>query len=102
IARRAASMIHKYDLDAIYLMTNGFTAGKDYGKFPMSYQPLATFMKERETRLHVRIPFELGVAPFQLQQLAVVSGGEFLVGPGDDIDPDFKTGPIDAKWPAAE
>jgi len=102
IARRAASMIHKYKLDAIYLMTNGFTAGKDYGKFPMSYQPLASFMREKETRLYVRVPFELGVAPYELQQLAVATEGGFLVGPGDEIDPDFKTGPIDAKWPAAE
>ncbi len=95
----AAKLIRDHDLDAMYMITNGFTNGKNYSGFNMSLEPLASVLKESGTRLYVRVPFELGFAPYEMQQLAAATGGAVFFGPGSEIDPDFKVAFPKGRWP---
>ncbi|NNE93863.1 MAG: hypothetical protein HKN23_19610, partial [Verrucomicrobiales bacterium] len=101
-SRAAARMIRDEKLDALYLMTNGFVDERPYGEFSMAYEPLAQFLFDTKTRLYVRVPFEVGIAPYELQQMAVASGGGVFFGPGSEADADFETGPVKGSWPRRE
>ena len=79
-------MIKEHNLDSIYLFTNGFTDDRGYGNFAMSLEPLASFLKESGTRLYLRVPFEFGVPPVELQRLAIATGGQVFFGTPDDSD----------------
>ncbi len=54
--------------DAIYLFTNGYLGGGDYGTWKLDLDLLTVAIRESGTRLFVRVPFEFGPVPLELQR----------------------------------
>lgn len=86
ISRRVATLARGEKCDAIYLFTNGYLGGGDYGTWTMDWNLLALAIQESGTRLYVRVPFEFGPTPLALSRLAMASGGGVFRGRADDPD----------------
>ncbi|MCB1236050.1 MAG: hypothetical protein KDM91_13350 [Verrucomicrobiae bacterium] len=93
----AAKLVREHRVEAIYLFTNGYTGGGDYGTQGIDENLLALAIREAGVRLYVRMPFELGPAPLSLRRLAFASGGGVFLGKEDD--PDWKTTTPSPAWP---
>ena len=97
LARRIARMSREENCDAVYLFTNGYLGGGDYGTWSLELPLLALAIRETGTRLFVRVPFEFGPVPLDLSRLAMASGGGVFRGRADD--PDWIMGLPDPAWP---
>jgi len=97
IIRRIARMVREDKVDAIYLFTNGYLGGGEYGTWTMDLNLLTLAIREAGTRLYVRIPFEFGPTPRALARLAMASGGGVFRGRADD--PDWIMAIPDPAWP---
>lgn len=97
ILRSVARMAREESCDAVYLLTNGYLGGGDYGTWGLDLQLLARAVRERGVRLYVRIPFEFGPVPIAMAQLAMASGGGVL-RPFPD-DPDWRMALPEPFWP---
>lgn len=86
ISRRVANLAREEQCDAIYLFTNGYLGGGDYGTWAIDWNLLALAIRESGTRLYVRVPFEFGPTPLALSRLAMASGGGVFRGRADDPD----------------
>ncbi|MFK5922041.1 MAG: hypothetical protein QM496_07665 [Verrucomicrobiota bacterium] len=96
-ARRMAKMIREEGVDAIYFFTNGYAGSGEYGEFGVNEPLIAQAIREAGVRLYVRVPFEFGVVPMKLHQLAVASGGGVFFGKSSD--PDFDMTRPKGLWP---
>jgi len=96
-ARRMADLVRKEKVDAIYFFTNGYSGGGEYGTFEVDTALIAAAIREAGVRLFVRVPFEFGPVPIDLQKLAVASGGGVFLGTADD--PDWQVKIPQAAWP---
>lgn len=85
-----AELITQHHPDAIYWFTNGYMGKGDYGKFGVDLEVMSQGILDSGVKLFVRIPFELGVAPHALEELANKSGGAVLKGHPGDEDWSFK------------
>ncbi len=99
IARRLAWMAREKRCDAVYLFTNGYLGGGEYGTWSLDLNLLALAIRESGTRLFVRIPFEFGPVPLDLVRLAMASGGGVFCGRADD--PDWRISLPSPTWPEA-
>lgn len=97
VIRRVAEMAREERTDAIYLFTNGYFGGGDYGTWSLDFPLLALAIREAGTRLYVRIPFEFGAVPTELARLAMASGGG--VFRGRISDPDWEMPLAPPAWP---
>jgi len=97
ISRRVARLAREEKCDAIYLFTNGYLGGGDYGTWSIDWHLLALAIQESGTRLYVRVPFEFGPTPLALSRLAMASGGGVFRGRGDD--PDWEMELPQPSWP---
>ncbi|MCB1232058.1 MAG: hypothetical protein KDN19_17450 [Verrucomicrobiae bacterium] len=97
-AEAIARLVREQGVDAVYFFTNGYTGGGDYGSFEVDAPLIATAIREAGVNLYVRVPFEFGVAPIPLQQLALASGGTVFQGKAGD--PDWRIQPPSPKWPS--
>ncbi len=80
-----AELITQHQPGAIYWFTNGYMGKGDYGKFGADLEVLSQGVLNSGVKLYVRIPFELGIVPAALEDLALKSGGAVLKGsPGDE------------------
>lgn len=100
LLRAVARMAREERCEAVYLFTNGYLGGGEYGTWNLDISLLALAIRESGTRLFVRVPFEFGPVPLKLQQLALVSGGGVFTG--TTFDPDWEMEAPSAAWPAAE
>jgi len=98
-ARHIAKLVRERNVDAVYLFTNGYIGGGDYGTSALDLDLLALAIRESAVRLYVRIPFEFGPAPMALTRLALASGGGVFCGRRDD--PDWEMPLPEAAWPVA-
>lgn len=96
-ARAVARLVREGGADAIYLFTNGYTGGGDYGHFEVDEELLALAIRDAGVRLHVRVPFEFGPVPTSLHRLARASGGGVFRGAKDD--PDWEMAEPEGAWP---
>lgn len=92
-----ARLVREEEVDAIYLFTNGYTGGREYGRFRVNVPLMAAAIREAGVKLYVRVPYETGVVPMDLQQLAIASGGG--VFQGAEGDEDWAIEMPKAKWP---
>lgn len=97
ISRRVARFVREEKCDAIYLFTNGYLGGGDYGTWSIDWNLLALAIRESGTRLYVRVPFEFGPTPLALARLAMASGGGVFRGRADD--PDWEMELAVPSWP---
>ncbi len=97
ISRRVAKLAREERCDAIYLFTNGYLGGGDYGTWSIDWDLLALAIRESGTRLYVRVPFEFGPTPLSLSRLAMASGGGVFRGRSDD--PDWEMELPQPSWP---
>ncbi len=98
-ARRMAALVRGEGVDAIYFFTNGFSGGHDYGRFDVDIPLIAEAIRKAGVKLYVRVPFEVGVVPTELHQLAIASGGRVFQGRQGDSD--WKVKLPAGKWPEA-
>lgn len=96
-ARRMAKLIREEGVDAIYLFTNGYTGSGEYGELKMNEVLISKAIRQAGVRLYIRMPFEFGVVPMKLHQLAIASGGGVFFGKSSD--PDFDMTRPKAMWP---
>jgi hypothetical protein len=99
-ARHIAKLVREKNIDAVYLFTNGYVGGGEYGTCALDLNLFALAIREAAVRLYVRIPFEFGPAPAELTRLALASGGGIFQGRLDD--PDWEMPLPDAAWPVAQ
>lgn len=85
-----AELITQHQPDALYWFTNGYMGKGDYGRFGADLEVLSQGVLDSGVKLYVRIPFELGMVPDALEDLANQSGGAVLKGHPDDADWSFK------------
>lgn len=85
-----AELITQHHPEAIYWFTNGYMGKGDYGKFGVDLEVLSQGVLNSGVKLYVRIPFELGIVPAALADLAIKSGGAVLKGHPGDEDWSFK------------
>ena len=97
LLRTIARMARVEKCDAIYLFTNAYLGGGDYGTWTLDADLLTLAIREAGTRLFVRVPFEFGPVPLGLQSLAMASGGGVFQGMASDPDWEMET-PSPA-WP---
>lgn len=97
ISRRVARLVREEKCDAIYLFTNGYLGGGDYGTWNLDWNLLALAIRESGTRLYVRVPFEFGPTPLALARLAMASGGGVFRGRAGD--PDWEMELPKSSWP---
>jgi hypothetical protein len=97
LLRAVARMARDEKCDAIYLFTNGYLGGGEYGTWSIDLGLLALAIREAGARLFVRIPFEFGPVPLELNRLAMASGGG--VFQGTTFDPDWEMTMPPATWP---
>jgi hypothetical protein len=97
VLRTVARMSRVEKCDAIYLFTNGYLGGGDYGTWKLDLDLLTVAIRESGTRLFVRVPFEFGPVPLELQRLAMASGGG--VFQGVPSDPDWEMEIPSPAWP---
>ncbi|MDF1738926.1 MAG: hypothetical protein P1U86_07190 [Verrucomicrobiales bacterium] len=79
-----AELITQHHPEAIYWFTNGYWGKGDYGKFGVDLEVLSEGILNSGVKLYIRIPFEFGVAPSALEELASRSGGAVLKGSHED------------------
>lgn len=96
-AARIAELVRVHEVDALYLFTNGYTGDGDYSEFKIAEPAIAQIIREAGVNLYARVPFEFGIPPLSLQQLALASGGAVFQGTADD--PDWKIATPAAEWP---
>lgn len=96
-ARRMARLVREEGVDAIYFFTNGYTGGGEYGHFETANHLISAAIREAGVRLYLRVPFEFGVVPMELQRLALASGGGVFFGTADDAD--WEVAPPTPAWP---
>ena len=96
-AARIAELVRVHQVDALYLFTNGYTGDGEFGEFKIAEPVIARILREAGVNLYVRVPFEFGIPPLSLQQLALASGGAVFQGSADD--PDWKMATPAAEWP---
>ena len=96
-ARHIAKLVREQNVDAVYLFTNGYVGGGDYGASALDLDLFALAIRESAVCLYVRIPFEFGPAPMALTRLAIASGGGVFCGRRDD--PDWEMALPEAAWP---
>ena len=97
VSRRLARLAREEKCDAVYLFTNGFLGGGDFGTWSLDHRLLALAIRDAGTRLFVRVPFEFGFIPLELAALAMASGGGVFRGRADD--PDWEMGLPRPAWP---
>lgn len=97
VLRTVARMARDGKCDAIYLFTNGYLGGGDYGTWTLDLDLLTLAIREAGTRLFVRVPFEFGPVPLDVQRLAMASGGG--VFQGMPSDPDWEMEIPSPAWP---
>lgn len=100
VTRRIAHLAREEKVEAIYLFTNGYLGGGDYGLWSLDLHLLALAIREAGTRLFVRVPFEFGPVPTALARLAMASGGGVFRGRAGD--PDWEMGSLKPAWPEPE
>lgn len=96
-AARIAELVRVHQVDALYLFTNGYTGDGDFGEFKIAEPAIAQIIREAGVNLYVRVPFEFGIPPLSLQQLALASGGAVFQGTASD--PNWKIATPAAEWP---
>ena len=100
LLRAIARMAREESCEAVYLFTNGYLGGGEYGTWNLDLSLLALAIRESGTRLFVRVPFEFGPVPLTLQQLALASGGGVFTG--TTFDPDWEMEAPPSAWPSAQ
>lgn len=99
-AARMARLVREEKVDAIYFFTNGYVGGGNYGTMAIDLQLVAHAIKEAGVKLYLRLPFEFGPTPIDLQQLALASGGGIFLGKADDED--WNMAIPSTAWPIAD
>lgn len=99
-AYRIAQLIRDQKVDAIYLFTNGYVGGGDYGTIQWDMNLLSLALRDTGVKLYVRIPFEFGPVPVELSQLALATGGKVFRGKA--TDPDWEIPQLEPAWPEQE
>lgn len=97
VAKAVAELVRNEKVDAVYLFTNGFTGGGNYGASTIDLNLLSLAIREAGVKLYIRMPFETGSTPVPMEQLALASGGEAFRGKMGDDDWSFEY--PEAKWP---
>lgn len=97
VLRTIARMAREDACDAVYLFTNGYVGGGEYGTWTLDLPLLALAIRETGTRLFVRVPFEFGPVPLDVQRLAMASGGGVFQGTFSDSDWEMEIPP--PVWP---
>jgi hypothetical protein len=99
-AYRIARLIREEKVDAVYLFTNAYVGGGDYGTSELDVNLLALAIREAGVKLYLRIPFEFGLVPVELSRLALASGGAVFHGKAGD--PDWALPLLEPAWPERE
>ncbi|MBP6600185.1 MAG: hypothetical protein KA250_00165 [Verrucomicrobiales bacterium] len=99
-AYRIAQLIRDQKVDAVYLFTNGYVGGGDYGTIQWDMNLLSLALRDTGVKLYVRIPFEFGPVPVELSQLALASGGTVFRGKINDKD--WEIPQLEPAWPELE
>lgn len=95
--RAIARLAREEKVPAVYLFTNGYVGGGDYGTWTLDLPLLALAIKDSGTRLFIRVPFEFGPVPLDLARLAIASGGAVFQGKSGDAD--WEMPAPSGRWP---